>query len=128
MSKMPRYVAFARTLDAWLNCQESGNDTWLPRHEEKLNSWCKEGPSGSGWDNGTKIDLELSRKEKLVFKGSFHHMNEHGYYDGWTDHFIVVKPSLAFGFELSITGRDRNEIKDYLSDVFYSWLREEIEE
>jgi len=55
-------------------------------------------------------------------------MNEHGFYDGWTEHRITVKPSLAFGFELTISGRDRNEIKDYLSDVFYLWLREETEE
>ena len=126
--KIPTYQAIARRLQAWNNAQEAGNAPWVPKHELHIREACHAGPSGSGWDKGTQLDFGASTPDKLVFYGSFHHMNEHGFYDGWTEHRITVKPSLAFGFELTISGRDRNEIKDYLSDVFYLWLREETEE
>jgi hypothetical protein len=83
-------------------------------------------PSGSGVDIGTKLDLGESTSDKLVFSASFHHMDEHGGYDGWTDHKIIVTPSLQFGFNLKITGRDRNQIKDYLSDIFHTALTSHV--
>lgn len=79
---------------------------------------CENLPSGSGLDNGVRIDLERSKPNKIVFHTEFHHLNENGYYDGWTTHRIVVTPN--FGrFNLKITGRNRNQIKDYLYDLFY---------
>ena len=45
-------------------------------------------------------------------------MNEHGFYAGWTKHMVTVRPSLAFGLDVRIGGRDRNAIKDYLAEVF----------
>jgi len=53
-------------------------------------------------------------------------MNENGYYDGWTDHVIHVTPSLTQGFSLRITGTNRNGIKDYLVDIYGTWLDEEV--
>ena len=85
-------------------------------------------PSGSGWDCGTKLDYEKSNPDKLVFYGSYHHMNENGMYDGWTEHTIIVTPSLAFGFDVKITGRDRNDIKDYLGEMFQHALSEPVKE
>lgn len=82
-------------------------------------------PSGSGWNTGTKLD-DKSTGERLVFYGSFDHMNDIGYYDGWTEHSIIVTPSLQWGFELRITGRDRNGIKEYLHDLFSAVLRQEV--
>ena len=49
-------------------------------------------PSGSGFDAGTKLDLDLSHAERLVFTTSYHHMNDGGYYDGWTEHTVTVTP------------------------------------
>lgn len=74
-------------------------------------------PSGSGLDTGVKLDLDRSSAEKLVFDTEFHHLNENGYYDGWTQHTVTVTPSFD-GFNLKISGRDRNGIKDYLYDLF----------
>lgn len=82
-------------------------------------------PSGSGFDAGTTIELHLCDGNKLVFKTSFHHMNTHGYYDGWTDHYVTVRPDMMSGIQLTITGKDRNQIKDYIHEVFYNWLTEE---
>ena len=83
---------------------------------------------GAATDSGTTIDLESSSPDRIVLRTSFHHMDENGYYDGWSNHTIIVTPSLAFGFNLRITGRDRNQIKDYLADLFYSDLSSEISE
>lgn len=53
-------------------------------------------------------------------------MNENGFYDGWTEHTITVRADLAHGFKISISGRNRNEIKDYLHEVFSDCLETEI--
>ncbi len=81
-------------------------------------------PSGGGFDAGTKIDEEKSRPERLVFNTEFHHMNEAGYYDGWTQHTVSVKPSFVYGLEIAISGKDRNEIKDYIHESFSQALCE----
>jgi hypothetical protein len=72
--------------------------------------------------------LDASIPEKLVFIVEYHHMAESGMYDGWTSHRIIVTPSLARGFSLKITGKDRNQIKEYLADVYHNWLDTEIQE
>ena len=41
-------------------------------------------PSGSGVDNGCTINLSKSTPNKIVIQCDFHHMNENGYYDGWS--------------------------------------------
>ena len=74
-------------------------------------------PSGSGIDNGTKIDLEKSRANKIVLTFSFHHMDEHGGYCGWSDYKAVLRPGWH-GVELEIFGKDKNGILDYLHDTF----------
>lgn len=81
-------------------------------------------PSGSGIDCGTKIDLDASNRNKLVLLAAYHHMNESGMYDGWTEHRIIVVPDLASGFTLNITGRNRNGIKEYLYDTYWPVLNE----
>ena len=90
-------------LQAIDNCQRTGNDGRI--HAENLNTIVRDFlPSGSGWDNGTTLDRERSTPEKLVFVGAFHHMDEHGFYDGWTDHTVTVRPSLANGSDCSPKG------------------------
>lgn len=81
-------------------------------------------PHGSGIDSGVEFDFNASKPDNLVFTFGFHHMDENGYYDGWTDHTCVVRPTLADGPDIKITGRDRNGIKDYLGEIFqYSLTR-----
>jgi hypothetical protein len=55
-------------------------------------------------------------------------MNETGFYDGWTDHTIKVRASLIHGVRLSISGRDRNDLKDHLHELFESALSAEYKE
>ena len=78
-------------------------------------------PSGSGFDSGTTIDRDVSCDTKVVLNTSYHHMNENGMYDGWTDHKVTVRPTFHSP-DITISGRNRNDIKDYMQNVFYDHL------
>ena len=124
---MKIYQQIASSLAAMHNCRKSGNTEWEEKHKECILDIVKNRlPSGSGWDIGTKFDFMVSTSDKLVFEGSYHHMDDAGGYDGWTDHAIIVTPSLAFGFNLKIIGSNKNDIKEYLSDIFHSVLMEKV--
>ena len=124
---MKVYQKLASTAGALERCFEFGNEEWVTRHEKVIEDIMAGAPSGSGIDVGTKFDEEKSGDEKLVFYMGFHHMNDVGMYDGWTEHTITAVPSFS-GFHLEISGPDRNGIKEYLHDVYESWLDEEVKE
>ena len=118
MKQRPLYLELASLIDAYHRCVEKGNE-YADKHEERIESLVKEHmPSGSGIDCGTEIDIDKSTGEKLVFTMSYHHMNDGGMYDGWTEHSIIVTPAFICGPRIKITGRNRNGIKDYLHDVY----------
>jgi hypothetical protein len=103
------------------------NQEWIDRHTDEIRRLVKEHmPSGSGWDMGTTLDLSASTPERLVFNGSWHHMTEVGMYDGWTDHEVIVKPSLLHDLHIRITGRDRNYIKDVIHESFLMALTQTV--
>jgi hypothetical protein len=124
---MKLYRQLASLVAARLNCMASGNDEWRDKHESEIERLTKEHlPSGSGFDNGTTVDLEQSKPNKLVLQTAFHHMDENGYYDGWTDHTVTVTADLQFGFDLKLNGRNRNDINEYIGEVFNLVLDEEV--
>jgi hypothetical protein len=115
----------ANLLQAVRNCEKSNNLEWRDKHRITINELVTNRlPSGSGFDNGTHLH-ESSEPERLVFACDFHHMNDGGMYDGWTEHNVVVKPSLVYGLDIKVTGRDRNEIKDYIAETFQHALTED---
>ena len=125
MTQLYRHIA--RCLTAHENCRKTGKTEWLSRHGDAINHLVNVYmPSGSGIDSGTTLDFGRSKPNRLVFTAPYHHMNDGGMYDGWTDYDIIVTPDLSFGFNLRITGRDRNQIKDYLGDTFAKALRQDI--
>src|SRR5574344_1207404 len=63
-------------------------------------------PSGSGFDNGCKIVEEKSSGEKLVINSSYHHLDENGYYAGWSDFTVIVKPCLFRKLKVKVIGHD----------------------
>lgn len=112
--------------DARRNCIENINREWQSRHEDRIQEIMDtHAPDGSGFDAGTTIDLDRSGNDKLVFNTSFHHMNGVGYYDGWTDHIVYVWPGLYMD-RVTIAGRDRNSIKEYIADVFHQFINTEL--
>ena len=126
------YSELASLIDARQRCMlPSANESQHEHasvHEDTILRLVKDFmPSGSGFDSGTKIDLDASHANKLVFTTSYHHMNDGGYYDGWTDHTVTITPSLVNDFDLRISGRNRNDIKDYMYQTFDQALNEDCE-
>lgn len=118
----------AGKLQAVRNCQASDTfSEWEDRHMEDIEAAVRQGPSGSGWDCGTSFDADKSGPNKLVFFGSFHHMDDVGSYDGWTEHVITVRPDFIHRLDIKISGQDRNGIKDHIYDIFHNWLTGVVE-
>ena len=122
----------ANALTAHRNCVEKGNpfaDTWIALMDYiEANAL----PSGSGFDNGTTIDRENVFGRQFNLKTSFHHMDDQGFYDGWTHHKIKVFPDWQ-GIDLKVatlvstlaptTESDRESL-DYIGETFYHVLGE----
>jgi hypothetical protein len=125
----PLYQALAVRVGAYRNCRESGKVEWADLHKEAADELCKAHlPSGAGLDLGPCLDWALSTGEHLVFKQcDFHHMDENGGYYGWTEHKVNVRPSLQFGFQVSVSGRNHNDIKDYIADCFHDAMLTPVE-
>jgi len=115
------YQVIARSFVAYQNCQKSHNLAWLAKHRANIENICSDFmPHGSGL-NGHEVtlDFERSKPNRLVFAPvDFHHMDHSGMYVGWTSHDLIVTADLAYGYLHHFTGRDRDDIKEYLSQTF----------
>lgn len=109
-------------IQAYFNCMDTGHKYWEQKHMETIDNMLVALPNGSGFDQGVKLNLPACStrllKEKIVFEFSFHHLNENGYYDGWTDHTLIIRPAFQGGYHMHITGRNKNGIKEYFRDIF----------
>lgn len=123
------YKVIARTQQAKVNCLASGNDEWHKKHCETLDYIERNFlPRGAGFDNGCTLHYVGKSGSKIVIATSFHHMDNNGSYDGWTEHTITVTPDLASGFNLRISGRDKHDIKDFIAQVFQNTLDGDVNE
>ena len=122
--RMPLYQLIARAGNAANYCARNGNGEWQQAWQELLEQCEELLPSGSGFDAGTSI-VEAS-SERIVLKTAYHHLDGNGNYDGWTEHTVTVVPDLAFGFRLRISGRNKNDVKEYITDVFDQALLSEV--
>ena len=101
-------------------------DEWRDKWQERLKIIEQDVlPRGSGFDSGSKIDIDASTSDKIVISVDFHHMDSNGCYDGWTQHKVVVRPSLLHGFIVDIKGRNKNQVKEYIADQFHYILGNE---
>jgi hypothetical protein len=110
----------SNAITAYKSCKVSGNVEWAEKHLERIENLCDALPCGSGFDAGTEILLDKCTPDKLVFYTQFHHLSD-GYYVGWTKHNVIIEPSFS-GFNIRISGRNYNDIKDYIYDVFADLL------
>ena len=123
----PVYQKLAYIIKAIENCRKTGNTEWMVRHADSIVSIVRENlPSGSGFDSGTELILCESSSDKLHFRTAFHHMDDGGSYDGWTHHDVIVRPSLWNDFRIRVTGRNRNDIKEYIAETFNESLTRSI--
>lgn len=97
-------------------------------------------PRGSGIDSGTKIDLDKSEPDKIILTFDFHHMDEHGFYDGWSvDWKAIIKPTFQCfsGIDIHIKSGKFNSnshrrryndeyFKDYLYQTYYYCLGDPV--
>lgn len=126
----PRTLTYhlASSVQARLNCLASDHREWFRKHEDRIKALAYQYlPSGSGVDCGTHVDLDRSTGGKIVLTLSFHHMDNHGSYDGWTDHAIIIRPTFD-GIDVTVTGRNRRDIKSYLADLYHAALVERLPE
>jgi hypothetical protein len=84
-------------------------------------------PSGVGLDKGVLVREDECTPTKLVFSVDYNHMDTEGKYDGWTNHCVHVTPTFH-GLEVTVSGWNRNNAKDYITDIFLNVLTEEYEE
>ena len=124
---MKVYERLAQSFIARTNCEQSNNRVGFENHTETIERVCKDYlPHGSGFDSGSRFDFDKSRPDRLVIRADFHHMDENGFYCGWSEHEIIVTPSLAFRFDVKVTGRDKRGIKEYISDTFHYALNDDV--
>lgn len=110
-------AAFESCKTALDNCITSGNLEWQARWRLRLGKLVELIPSGSGIDKGPRGYAHVEVKPDAIrFDVGFHHMNDGGYYDGWTAHTIVIRPAFD-GVSVQVSGRDRREVKDYIHEV-----------
>ena len=110
----------AGALQAMNNCTISGNHEWAEKWDDYILAECEKLPSGSGIDSGMELIREECQPEKIVFSCDFHHMDDNGYYNGWTKHKVIITPSFGGGMKIHITGTDRRMVKAYLYDLLYT--------
>lgn len=134
---MKLYQKIASLVDAHKRCVERANKEhqqgadythaheWADKHHANILALVDTLPAGSGF-TAPMLDLEKSSAERLVIMVSFHHMNDVGMYDGYTHHRVTVRPSLVHGMSITIGGRDRNGIKDYIHEAFACALEVEV--
>ena len=119
--------AFSESLQAMRNCEKSGNAEWHGRWLDYIAKLQSELPHGGGLDGKVEFVREKCNATRVVIFAEFHHMDSNGYYDGWTDHEIIVTATHC-GLCIDVTGRDRNGIKDYLAELFYDALTRPVPE
>ena len=85
-------------------------------------------PSGSGFDSGTAT--ETITDKKIVFKSSYHEMNEHGYYMAWIDFEVTAWPKfggIGYDFKVNFHGNKRGrDHREYIEDVFSEIFSREV--
>ncbi len=128
LEKLARIMATA--YDALTRCRsDSANESqaaWESRWESVLNRAAEMLPRGGGFDVYPTLDTDSEYKGRLVFRGSYHKMNDAGMYDGWADYAITVRPCLVHGFTVSVRGGGR-DLGDYIAESFHAALSAEYD-
>lgn len=117
-------AAFESCKAALVNCNKSGNEEWRQRWHTRLNGLVDLIPSGSGIDRGPRAhgSVDVSPQE-IRFEIGFHHMDDNGHYDGWTDHTVIIRPAFD-GVRVSVSGRNRRDVKDSIHEAMeYAFTR-----
>lgn len=125
--KVPLCRKLANALMAYKTCVRDGNTEWAEYHLARLIKTVRENlPHGSGFDSDPEIDVEASREDRLVFRGSFHAMNSDGYYTRWYDFRVIARPSFlgSGGVDVRVRSSDRlpADLRELIDEAYYEAL------
>lgn len=85
-------------------------------------------PSGSGFDSGCEIVSQSDTK--VVIDAPYHHMNAHGYYDGWVTYRVAFTPTFTGpDITVKVRGYDataRKYADDHMRDYVAETLLEAV--
>ena len=79
-------------------------------------------PIGNGIDKGCVISLKSTKKRIVIDTAYWHELLQE-----WTEHQIVVTPSFEGEINIRVTGKNVDNIKEYLNEVFREALMKEYE-
>ena len=132
MKKISIYKELGRCINIFAQHTKNSNlfsDAIVENCVEKAEDLVKTHfPSGSGFDSGTIIVWDKCKHNKIVLRADFHHMDDNGYYCGWSEHEVIIVPSFTFGFYLHVTGKNKRGIKEYIEDTMHYVLNKELGE
>ena len=104
-----------------------------PNQKEKVLALCEKFlPYGSGFDAG--VSIGQSKEDRIMMLFAYHHLNDGGYYSGWTYHTAIITPTFG-SYKLVIktsrcTGSLRKRVNasiDYFYDTIRAALDQEVE-
>lgn len=128
---MKVYQQIAQSFRDFCNCIKNYNYEWKHKHEERIYETIRDYlPRGSGVNEYPRLDFDRSTLSKLIFTAGFHHIDRHGYYDGWTAFKVIIRPSFN-DIDIKIQGsfpRKYSDTRGYLADIFYEALTQELQE
>ena len=84
-------------------------------------------PIGNGIEKECVISLK-STKKRIVIDTAYWHPNDNYETGLWTDHQVVITPSFEGEINIRVTGKNVDNIKKYLHEVFREALMKEYEE
>ncbi len=130
--KQPIYQAIAGRLSQIKNCKKSGNLEWEQKADEALRELIGFFRIGSGFDVDATLERDKCNRTKIVITGSYHTMNEAGYYDGWVRFQVTATGDLVFGVDVKIKNLDKSTKRqyrdhfDYIVEVYHDILTSNV--
>lgn len=122
-SPKPVYQVLAGLQYAITNCRKSGNKEWEDRHHTRFDKlavkYIARNTAGD-FSCDPQIGFDI-----LKFGVEIQHFKD-GVYSERTQHTVTVRPSLAYGFTITVSGRNVNDIKDAIVEMFDSALRQPV--
>jgi hypothetical protein len=120
------YQRLSACLSALKTCIENNVSEFIDSWSEEIEKLVNEMPHGSGFDSPITLNNE-STPEKLIFDGSFHCMDENGFYAGWLDFTAIVEPSLQYGFTLDVKIMDKTVVPEEIdTDLLLEYINDSI--
>lgn len=137
-----RIAYIAEALDI---AERNRNHPWIEKWEAELEQLENMLPHGSGLDGVVEIDRSATSSDKITIVFDYHHMDEFGGYQGWSEWRLVVSADLlGLTYDLecvedceyrtsdgdeewTYTASEDDSLMDYFVETFDIALQREVE-